>query len=135
MGDAECLRVLIVEDDFEFGEALLAILEDSGHEVQLRRCPASALGTCAGFRPQVGILDIDLPLMSGYELVAALLAMPELAGCRYVALTAHSGRDAVRKSLAAGFEGHFTKPLAFAELQSFLERSRPGQPLSPKSNK
>lgn len=98
------------------------LLQDHGHSVQLTQCPQHALLVSAHFRPDAAIVDIGLPVMSGYELVAALNAMNELAGCRYFAVTGFASVELAQESLAAGFEEHLTKPLHFERLLACLNR-------------
>jgi CheY-like chemotaxis protein len=115
------VKILIVEDDADSGEALMQLLSDIGHEVRLVMKPTLAAAEAIELRPQVAILDIGLPGMSGYELLEVLRALPELNGCRYVAATAMAGVDVVKRSFDAGFERHLTKPLPMDELMRFLE--------------
>jgi CheY-like chemotaxis protein len=115
------VKILIVEDDADSGEALMQLLTDVGHEVRLVMKPTLAAAAASELRPEVAILDIGLPGMSGYELLQVLRALPELSACRYVAATAMAGVDVVKRSFDAGFERHLTKPLPIAELLGFLE--------------
>jgi len=117
------MKILIVEDDVDSGEALLQLLTDVGHEVKLVMTPTLAAAAALELRPEVAILDIGLPVMSGYELIQVLRALPELNGCRYFAATAMVGGDVVKRSVDAGFERHLTKPLPFTQLLRILEAS------------
>jgi CheY-like chemotaxis protein len=116
------MRILIVEDDADSGEELLALLTDVGHEARLVMMPTRAAAVAIEFRPDLAILDIGLPVMSGHELIQVLRALPELSSCRYFAVTAMVGGDLMTQSIAAGFERHLTKPLPVAQLLRFLER-------------
>ena len=108
----------------------MQLLQHRGHSVRWVQCPKQALVVSADFRPDVAIVDIGLPVMSGYELVAALSAMNELAGCRYFAVTGFAGAEVAQKSFAAGFEQHLTKPIQFDELLARL-RGNAGRGSSP----
>ena len=108
------------------------LLQDRGHAVRLTQCPKHELTLSADFRPDVAILDLGLPAMSGYELVAALNAMNELAGCRYFAVTGFASAEVAQASLAAGFEQHLTKPLQFDDLLARLSRGA-GRTSSPQA--
>ena len=110
------MRILIVEDDVDSGEALMHLLVDLGHETQLVLNPLQAPAVAIRFRPQVAIVDIGMPVVSGYELIAQLRALPELGACRYVSVSAYAGREVAQRSAQAGFEQHFSKPLALPEL-------------------
>jgi CheY-like chemotaxis protein len=103
-------RVLIVDDHFDSADMAAELLQELGHETRVAYSPLAALSIVASFHPQVALLDIDLPNMSGYELAALLRADPALAGCRFVALTGAAYASNRRHSEAAGFAGHLTKP-------------------------
>ena len=115
------MKILIVEDDADSGEALMFLLGDLGHDVRLVRHPTLASAVATEFRPDAAILDIGLPGMSGYELVQLLRAQPELDGCKYIAVTAHAGVDMHRRSFDAGFDDHLTKPLRVPDLLRCLD--------------
>jgi CheY-like chemotaxis protein len=115
------VKILIVEDDADSGEALMHLLADFGHEVKLVMKPRLADVAAREFRPDVAIVDIGMPGMSGYELVRVLRALPQLSACRYLAVTAHAGVDMVRRSIEAGFDYHLTKPLPVPHLLRCLD--------------
>jgi len=115
------MKILIVEDDVDSGEALMELLADCGHQVRLVACPTLAAAASIEFVPEVAILDIGLPKISGYELLDQLRTMPELDGCRYFAVTAYAGADLAQRSADAGFEHHLTKPLRVTQLLQCLE--------------
>ena len=72
---------------------------------------AAALEVAAQFQPHIGLLDLSLPGMSGYELAERLRALPGLTHVRLVAVTGH-GSDAHRaRTRAAGFDEHLLKPV------------------------
>ena len=127
MPGGACLeRVLIVEDDPDSGEALMGLLSDVGYEVRLVSRPLGATAESLQFKPQVAILGIGTPLMSGYELIAQMRALPELDGCIYIAVTAYGGAEVARLSFQAGFSHHLIKPFAASELLGRLALLRPG---------
>ena len=114
------MKILIVEDDVDSGEALMQLLDDLGHEVRLVHCPTLAVAAVAAFVPEVAILDIGLPRISGYELLDRLRRIPALDSCRYFAVTAYAGTDLAQRSAEAGFEYHLTKPLRVGRLLECL---------------
>jgi CheY-like chemotaxis protein len=103
-------RVLIVDDHFDSADTAAELLQEEGHETRVAYSPASAISIVASFHPQVALLDIGLPTMSGYELAELLRAHPSLAGCRFVALTGEAYEADRRESEAAGFYCHLAKP-------------------------
>jgi CheY-like chemotaxis protein len=105
------LRLLLVDDNVDAVDTLASLLRVNGHEVMVEHDPAAALESIQWFVPDVAILDIGLPVMDGYELLAHLRERPELNACCFVALTGY-GQDADReRSRAAGFHEHFVKPV------------------------
>ena len=113
-------RVLVVEDDWDSAEALEAIIQHAGYEVRVARSAAEANALAGAFQPQIALVDIGLPDVSGYQLAAELRTL--VAECRLIAASAHAGSDFVARSLAAGFETHLTKPLEIERLLRVLAR-------------
>jgi CheY-like chemotaxis protein len=118
------MKILIVEDDADSGEALTYFLSERGHDVRLVPSSSLALSAALEFLPDVALLDIGLPVVSGYDLVSLMRGLPELAGCRYLATTAYAGAHWAQRSSDAGFEHHLTKPLQISRLLQFLETAQ-----------
>lgn len=110
------MKILIVEDDTDSGEALMHLLLDFGHEVLLVMNPVQAPAASLGFRPHVAILDIGLPMISGYELIAQLRALPALGTCSYLSVSADADHEVALQSERAGFARHLSKPLNVSHL-------------------
>lgn len=73
--------ILVVDDEPSLVEAISEVLEDEGYSVSTARDGITALRALHdGLRPCLAILDLMMPTMSGWELRAAMLADPELAG-------------------------------------------------------
>jgi CheY-like chemotaxis protein len=101
------------------------LLRMLGHEVATANEAASALAQAATFRPQVGILDIGLPKVSGYELARQIRQQPWAKDVVLVALTGWGQAEHRRRSAESGFDHHLTKPVEFDALQQILA-SAPG---------
>src|SRR5262249_38368937 len=71
---ATAQRVLLVDDNVDASEMLRVALEMAGHTVEIAADGQTAIGVAAGFRPHVGVLDIGLPGMNGYDLARHLRA-------------------------------------------------------------
>jgi CheY-like chemotaxis protein len=120
----EALRILIVDDHEDSAEMLSMLLSGKGHATRMALDGATALSVAATFLPHVGLLDLSLPGMSGYELAQRLRAMPDLAHIRLVAVTGH-GSDAHRvKARAAGFDEHLLKPVDLQAVDAVLASVR-----------
>lgn len=92
------------------------LLELGAYETQIAHSALEALAVAKLFRPQVALIDIHLFGMNGYDLVSLLRVQPELAGCRYIAVTGCAGPVAVARSVTARFAAHITKPVSADEL-------------------
>jgi CheY-like chemotaxis protein len=84
-------------------------------------------------RPDVALVDLGLPVMSGFELARRIRANPEYATTRLVALSGYGQDSDVQASLAAGFDEHLTKPPDHARLEALLKGSEPAPRTSPSS--
>ena len=112
-------RVLIIDDNFEHVEPLAELLRISGHRVELATNPLYAMDLARKFQPEFAFIDIGLPYMDGYA--AARRLRQHFKNTRIFAITGRSGEEAVRKSLAAGFEAHLVKPVDVREIQRLLD--------------
>lgn len=106
------LRLLCVEDN-PVNALLLRELVAMRPAIALRLCAdaGSALAEAPAFRPQVALLDLQLPDLDGLSLMRRLRAMPELAACRCIALSANALADDMRAARQAGFDDFWTKPI------------------------
>jgi PAS domain S-box-containing protein len=118
-------RILLVDDNEGWAEAAAHALTLLGHEVRVAHDGPEALRVVESFTPTLGLLDIGLPVMDGYELARRLRNLPSLAGMRLVAVTGYGERAAVRRSANAGFEAHLVKPVE-VELLDEVARNASG---------
>jgi CheY-like chemotaxis protein len=118
------LRVLVVEDDADTAQTWVWLLQGLGHEVETACDGPTALRAAEVRRPDVVLLDLGLPGMSGYE-VATQLRQTK-AGPRPVLIAVTGfGEDAQRlRSYEVGVDLHLVKPVNAGELTTFLERIR-----------
>lgn len=102
------LHVIVADDEQDIVESLERLLRREGHEVRVAFDGAQALQAARRFQPDVAILDIDMPGLSGYDLARALRARHK--GVVLIALT--GWKRSTDKILArmAGFDHHFGKP-------------------------
>jgi signal transduction histidine kinase/ActR/RegA family two-component response regulator len=119
-------RVLVVDDNHDAAAALQSGLEELGHVVAVAHDGPSALAAAATFRPQVGLLDIGLPVMDGYELAMALRAAHSI---RLVAITGYGQPGDRERTRDAGFESHLVKPVELEQLERVLHELTADEPL------
>lgn len=118
-----CIKVLVVDDNEAAAEGLRKLLEHHGHEVRVAYDAPQGLDEAERMHPDVAILDIGLPTMSGYELAQK---MRERYGERMtlVALTGYGQTDDKQKALSAGFDEHLVKPVSITDVQRVLVELR-----------
>jgi signal transduction histidine kinase len=114
-------KVLLVDDNADVLDAMCALLELGGHAVTALADPHAALELPDDYAPDVALLDIGLPGMNGYELLAALRARPGCADTDFIALSGYGQPEDRARSLGAGFRAHLVKPPAPPELAALLE--------------
>lgn len=81
----------------------------------------SAIALAGEFRPEIILLDIGLPGMSGYEVAAQMRARPELQSAFLVAMTGFGQAEDIQRASEAGFNHHLVKPVAAEALKELLE--------------
>lgn len=120
---AEGCRIVVADDNVDAARIMAIVLEVAGHRVTTVHDGPSALAAVRAERPQLALIDISLPGMSGLELARALRADPGLAGTRLIAVTGYSRDEDRQRSLAAGFDEHLTKPVGAAALHAAVARA------------
>ena len=118
--------VLIVDDEPHIVELVRVTLEDDRLDVVAATSAAEALELAPAIRPELILLDVNLPDLSGLEVCRRLRRDPELAGGRIVMLTAAAQRDDVSAGLAAGADEYLTKPFSPVRLLSLVASLIPG---------
>lgn len=114
-------RILLVDDNADALTTLSQALELAGYEVRAAIDGPGALELVRDFRPELAVLDIGLPGMSGYELARALHDAMPTHPPRLVALTGYGRPNEKRQAMAHGFQAHMVKPVDFAELQRVID--------------
>lgn len=112
-------RILVVDDNADAAGALGALLKAMGHEVFVEHDGRSALAGLPRSRPDIALLDITMPDMSGYELARQIRSRAGPA-MRIVALTGFGLPEDRARALEAGFDQHMVKPADPAFLKSLL---------------
>ncbi|MGE5793638.1 MAG: response regulator [Bacteroidota bacterium] len=121
---ADPRRVLVVDDNRDSAESLAQLLRLFGHEIWQAYTGRDALAAVRARRPDLVLLDIGMPDLSGYEVARQIRAEPSLAATRLIALTGYGSEEDRRRSAAAGFDGHLVKPIDFEDLERILAAPR-----------
>lgn len=110
-------RILIVDDNYDAADSLGMLLRLYGHEVWVATHPVAALQMVATAAPDLALLDIGLPGMSGYELAQRIRQQYPDLQVAMVALSGYGRAIDFENSTAAGFDAHLVKPVQIDELE------------------
>lgn len=113
-------RVLVVDDLEDTATSLAYLLETMGCTVNFATHPLVAMELAKTFRPELVFLDIGMPGLDGWRLCKLLKSEPALQGVRLFAITGYAMTADRQRSLEAGFEDHFVKPLDFRVLENLF---------------
>ena len=121
-GDASgtARRILIADDNVDAADTLAALLEIHGHEVRTVYDGRSAIDQCEAWRPDVVLLDVGMPGMSGLEACRAMRTHDWGQRAHIVAVTGWGDEQAQRRCRDAGFDDWMIKPVDDAALQHVL---------------
>jgi CheY-like chemotaxis protein len=111
-----------VDDNVDAAESIAMILRVSGYDVRCVHDGPSVLPAAKSYRPDVVVLDIGLPGLSGYDVARELRGQPEFKRTPLVAVTGYGQEEDRRRSQEAGFDCHLTKPVDPEALQAFVAR-------------
>jgi CheY-like chemotaxis protein len=117
----EVRRVLLVEDVPTNQLLIRRVLEKRGHRVEVADNGREAVERVAKAPFDVILMDVQMPVMDGYQATAAIRGMPDLAQVPIVALTAHAMPGDRERCVAAGMDAYLTKPIDVHELVQMVE--------------
>ena len=113
-------NILAVDDSISICKMVELTLDD--HDVTLAADGVLGLAAAKDEQFDLVITDINMPNMSGYELIAALRALPNYQNTPIVCLTTESGSEQKEKGRSVGATGWITKPFSPEKLTSIVER-------------
>lgn len=119
-------RILIVDDNRDAANSLAALLAARAHVVRTRYDGESSVDEVGRFQPDVVLLDIGLPGMSGYEVAKRLQS--EAKRPILIAVTGYGQEEDRRLSGEAGFDYHLVKPIDLSSLDRLLSATAPERP-------
>ena len=115
--------VLIVDDNQDAANLLSILILKMGYPVYSAYDGAEAIQVYRTYKPQIVILDIVLPDMTGYDVAAALKKEGADESTMFVALTGYGQREDELRSAKAGFRYHLTKPVSISILEHIIQLS------------
>jgi two-component system cell cycle response regulator DivK len=104
-------KILVVEDNEQNLYLITFLLQNQGYEVVLAHSGLQAIEQAKIERPDLILMDIQLPEMDGYEATRKIRDIPEISHTPIVAVTSYAMVDDRTKALAAGCNGYMEKPI------------------------
>jgi PAS domain S-box-containing protein len=114
------LKVLVVDDNPDLVQMLALTVEGMGHEVRKALDGRTGLSAALSYRPDVVLLDLGLPIVSGLDVARELRQHESMAHTRLVALTGRGQEEDRQRTAQAGFDYHLIKPASPEELERLL---------------
>jgi CheY-like chemotaxis protein len=114
------LRIVVVDDNKDAADSLAMLLEFNGHHVLPANDGLAGLDLALDVVPDVVVLDIGLPHLSGYDVARRIRQDPRGSKVLLVAVSGWRQERDKAEATAAGFDHHLTKPVDFDRLQAIL---------------
>jgi signal transduction histidine kinase/ActR/RegA family two-component response regulator len=119
-------RFLVVDDNVDAAATQAQLLRGLGHEAETAYSGQEALEKAARFQPEIVLLDLGMPGMDGFEVARQLRGTPAGRRAKLIAQTGWGQEEDRRKTAAAGFDAHLTKPVGMRDLMETLASATPG---------
>jgi CheY-like chemotaxis protein len=116
------MKILVAEDNPANRELIREILEVEGYEVLEAVNGLEALEQIEERLPDLVLMDIQMPLIDGFETVSKLRKDARFAKLPVIALTAYAMSGDQEKALMAGFDGYLSKPMDVKQLLQYLKQ-------------
>lgn len=118
-------KILIADDEENIVMSLEFLMEQAGYHVRVAHTGQAALSVIQEWKPDLVLLDVMMPQMSGYDICQRVRQHPELQATKIVMLTAKGREAEVTKGKALGADAYITKPFStkalLADVQRMLE--------------
>jgi CheY-like chemotaxis protein len=131
--DAPGLRILVADDVADSLTSLALALQILGHNVRTAADGVSAVEAASAFHPDVAILDIGMPGLTGYDVATRIRATDWGRRAMLIALTGWGQRDDILRAHRSGFDHHMTKPADFATLRRMIDAHAAARGAAPSS--
>ena len=128
-GAQQLSRILVVDDLKDITETMGLLFETLGHDTQVAADGRQAVDTAAAFEPEIVFMDLDMPVLNGYEAARAIRGAPLARQPFLIALTASTGVAVEVATRACGFDFYLRKPADTNALLALVDdlstRTRP----------
>ncbi len=115
-------KIFVVEDDSLVLDLILTRLELGGYRVAFARNGLQAVSDLVDYRPSGVLLDINMPLMDGFEVLRSIRLRSALAHLPVLMLTARNAAEDVRRAVQLGAKDYLTKPFTDNQLMTRVAR-------------
>ena len=115
-------RILVVEDQQDLREIARFALEGAGYEVVEAATGAEGVAKAETENPDLVLMDIQLPLLDGYESTRRIKALPGMARTTVIAVSSFAMKGDEEKARAAGCDGYVTKPYSPKQLVDLIRQ-------------
>jgi CheY-like chemotaxis protein len=115
--------VMIVEDEDDAADLFAEMMRVSGYRVVRTNKSAPAIGMMTADKPDVVLLDIMMPEISGLDILRQMRRDPALAGIPVILITAKGMPADIKNGMEAGASTYLTKPVGFLDLKEAVERA------------
>jgi two-component system response regulator MtrA len=114
-------KIVVADDDVDVRMLVMMKLQHSGHDVVGVENGRDAVDACRTTRPDLVVLDLMMPGMSGLDACQAIRADPQMADTSIILLTARAQDSDVDAGMASGADAYVTKPFSPRELASRVD--------------
>jgi CheY-like chemotaxis protein len=125
-------KILLVEDNPENWDMLSRRLKRRGFDVAIAPDGAKAVAMARSDRPDLILMDMNLPVLDGWEATKRIRASADTRATPIIALTAHGMAADKTRSLEVGCDDHHTKPVdltvLLSQIEALLAKRRPESP-------
>jgi CheY-like chemotaxis protein len=114
-------RVLIADDNRDWADGLAVLLEEEGYTVQTTYDGREAIEAARIFQPDIVVLDIRMPRLTGYEAARVFRRHPQSTRPILIAITAWAGESGKIRAEMSGFDRYLAKPAEPAQILEILK--------------
>ena len=114
-------RVLIADDNRDWADGLAVLLEEQGYAVRTTYDGREAIEAARTFQPDIVVLDIRMPRLTGYEAARVFHGHPQSTRPILIAITAWAGESGKLRAEMSGFDYYLAKPAEPSEILELLK--------------
>lgn len=118
-------RILVADDNHDCADALACLLAGEGHTVRTAYDGRAAVETARDFLPEVVVLDIRMPNLTGFEAARLFSRAPWVPRPLLIAVSGWAGEAEELRALMSGFDRYLSKPVAPQEIIDLVNEASP----------